>query len=184
MIRVIYKIKKELLKTFYEVNDWFNVNDELLNYSPSNGGWSIKKILEHISITNQYLLILINKATRKSLENARKVNDDQLIIDYDFDWDKLNTVGRYGSFVWNRPEHMEPTGNVSPEDVKQKLKLQVDECLNCLNQLSNGEGAFYKTMMSVNGIGKIDVYHYIYFLAQHAKRHLVQMQKVKDEFLK
>ncbi|MGF6355454.1 hypothetical protein ABIE27_003369 [Paenibacillus sp. 4624] len=28
----------------------------------------------------------------------------------------------------------------------------------------------------------IDVYQYIYFLCQHAKRHLVQIQKVMDEY--
>jgi hypothetical protein len=39
-----------------------------------------------------------------------------------------------------------------------------------------------KTMMSVNNIGKIDVYHYICFLVQHAKRHITQMEKIRDEF--
>jgi hypothetical protein len=36
--------------------------------------------------------------------------------------------------------------------------------------------------MSVDELGKIDVYHYIYFLAQHAKRHLMQMEMIKAEF--
>jgi hypothetical protein len=52
----------------------------------------------------------------------------------------------------------------------------------CLDQLKNGEGVLHKTMMSVNKLGKIDVYHFIYFLVQHAKRHIGQMEKIKGEF--
>jgi hypothetical protein len=45
--------------------------------------------------------------------------------------------------------------------------------------LSNGEGALYKTTMSVNSLGKIDVYEYIYFLAQHGRRHIGQMEAME-----
>jgi len=67
-------------------------------------------------------------------------------------------------------------------DIKATLKLQLDECLFLLKQLENGEGVLYRTMMSVNGLGKIDVYHYIYFLCQHAKRHTTQMKQIKEGF--
>jgi hypothetical protein len=46
-----------------------------------------------------------------------------------------------------------------------------------LNKIQNGEGVLQTTMMSVNDIGKIDVYSYLYFLAKHAERHVSQMQK-------
>ena len=36
--------------------------------------------------------------------------------------------------------------------------------------------------MTVNGLGKINVYEYSYFLAQHARRHLTQMQDNAAEF--
>lgn len=36
--------------------------------------------------------------------------------------------------------------------------------------------------MTVNNLGKIDVYEYIYFLAQHGRRHLTQMQKNEEEY--
>jgi hypothetical protein len=32
--------------------------------------------------------------------------------------------------------------------------------------------------MSVNDLGKIDLYQWLYFLAQHARRHVQQMQEV------
>jgi hypothetical protein len=56
------------------------------------------------------------------------------------------------------------------------------QCHALLQSLQGGEGVLYKTMMSVNNLGKIDVYHYIYFLVQHAKRHLTQMERVEIEF--
>jgi hypothetical protein len=37
--------------------------------------------------------------------------------------------------------------------------------------------------MSVNELGKLNVYEYVYFLTQHARRHLTQMQDNHAEWL-
>jgi hypothetical protein len=63
MTEVINTIEIELKQTFDELFKWFNIENELLNYAPHNKGWSIRKILEHISLTNHYLLMLIGKGT-------------------------------------------------------------------------------------------------------------------------
>jgi hypothetical protein len=36
--------------------------------------------------------------------------------------------------------------------------------------------------MSVNALGRIDLYQWLYFLAQHARRHLQQMASIEEEF--
>jgi len=154
-----------------------------LNYQPPGGGWTIRLILEHISLTNRFLLILIRKGADKAITRAKAIDSSDTQDDYDLDWGKLNQIGIHQSFNWNRPEHMEPTGITDLAEVKNTLHLQKSEALSYLNQLKNGEGTLYKTMMTVNNLGKIDVYHYIYFLVQHAKRHIGQMEKVKTEFL-
>ena len=77
---------------------------------------------------------------------------------------------------------MEPTNKILLSDVKILLEQQLQECISLMDQIPNGEGVLYKTMMSVNNLGKIDVYHYIYFLVQHINRHLTQMKKIKYEF--
>jgi hypothetical protein len=179
---IINKIREELKSIFVEIDNWFDVEEALLNYVPNDGGWSIRKILEHISLTNHFLLILIRKGTVKSLEKAKTENFSEILTDYDLDWNKLSQIGEHKSFEWNRPEHMEPGGNINMFTVRNKLHLQLSECLEYADQLKNGEGVLYKMMMSVNRLGKIDVYHFIYFLAQHAKRHIVQMGKIKSEF--
>ncbi|SCW65898.1 DinB superfamily protein [Paenibacillus tianmuensis] len=77
---------------------------------------------------------------------------------------------------------MEPKGEKPLSEVKALLKEQINECKGILNEIPNGEGTLYKTTMTVNDLGKIDVYQYIYFLCQHAKRHISQMQNVQEEF--
>lgn len=174
------RIKTELTTTFDEVYGWFSVPDDRLYYSPQDGGWSIAKILEHITLTNHYLLILIRKGTIKALEKSRAESYRDLLNDYELDWDRLELIGQPGAFKWHRPEHMEPGVTASLETVRADMQRQIKECLDHLDQIKQGEGVLYKTMMTVNGLGKIDVYHYICFLVQHAKRHIVQMQKLDN----
>jgi len=179
---VITRIRDELIKTFDDLFSWFKSEEKLLDYPPANGGWTIRQILEHISLTNHFLLILIRKGAMKSIEIATGSSYTDLLVDYDLDWDKLKLIGEHRSFEWNRPIHMEPTNDVLLIDIKAKLNEQMQECVSLLSQIPNGEGVLYKTMMSVHNLGKIDVYHYIYFLVQHINRHLTQMRKVKTEF--
>lgn len=179
---VINTIDRELVQTFDELFRWFDVNKDLLHYSPNNNRWSIRKILEHVSLTNHYLLILIRKGTVKAIERSRKADFSTALVDYDLDWNRIKEIGRPGAFNWSRPNHMEPRGKRPVTEVQFHLQLQLKECQQLLNQLQHGEGALYKTMMSVNNLGKIDVYHYIYFLVQHARRHISQMEGVEVEF--
>ncbi|MEO8406017.1 MAG: DinB family protein [Chitinophagaceae bacterium] len=179
---IIGRIRTSLTQTFTEVFECFDTDKNLLNYTPAKGGWTINQILIHISLTNHFLLILIRKGTTKAMEKSAKADMKTLLADYHFDWQKIEVVGKHRSFEWNRPAHMEPVNSVDLADVKIKLQAQLDECLVLLDKLKNGEGILHNTMMSVNNIGKIDVYHYIYFLGQHARRHISQMEKIKNEF--
>ena len=182
MTEVITTIEKELKQTFDEIFKWFNIENELLNYTPDNKGWNIRKILEHISLTNHYLLMLISKGTKKALEKSKKEDFVGSLVDYDLDWERLKVIGQHRSFEWSRPGHMEPRGRMRIGEIRHELEQQLKQCYTHLQALQGGEGVLYKTMMSVNNLGKIDVYHYIYFLVQHAKRHITQMERVEVEF--
>jgi hypothetical protein len=179
---VINRIRSEMLATFSEVLGWFDVKESLLSYEPPGGGWNSKKILEHLSLTNHYLLILIGKGVRKSVAEAGKGRTTADLEHYDLDWERMKMIGEHGSFKWDRPAHMEPKGALELSEVKAKLEMQLQQCLNYLDSIKNGEGVLYKTMMRVNNLEKIDVYHYIYFLIQHLKRHVTQMEKIKSAF--
>jgi len=179
---LIQEIRAFLHTTFAEIDLWFDKDPDLRNDQPQNGGWTINQILEHIGLTNHFLLILIEKGTQKALNNANDLDLKTALENYHFHKDQLTEIGLHKSFDWIRPEHMEPTGEKTLPEVRNQLKDQLAQCLNCLDLLKNGEGALYKTTMTVNNFGKIDVYEYLYFLGQHGQRHLTQMRRNAEAY--
>lgn len=179
---IITDIRTSLVDTFAGIDTWFDKDDDLRHYRPRTGGWTIDEILEHIGLTNHFLLILIHKGVNKALQNKQNLDLEAELKNYTFHLDKLRQIGLHQSFPWIRPDHMEPTGKKSSEEVRHQLQEQLGHCLTCLERLKNGEGVLYKTTMTVNDLGKIDVYEYIYFLAQHGRRHVMQMEKNEAEF--
>ncbi|MES1218528.1 MAG: DinB family protein, partial [Bacteroidota bacterium] len=122
---IINRIKSDLVSTFAEIHGWFTIDSSLLDYSPQNGGWTVRQILEHISLTNYYLLILIRKGTNKAVVKAKKEGVLNIPAGYNLDWNKLISIGEHNSFKWTRPEHMEPTGQLTMNEVKEKLDNQL-----------------------------------------------------------
>ena len=179
---LILEIKTFLNLTFDNIDLWFDRYQAVREYRPKNNGWTIDEILEHIALTNHFLLILIDKGTNKALANISKLDIAEELKTYTFHRDKLTEVGLHKSFNWIRPEHMEPKSEKTLTEVRRQLKDQLNICFTNLERLKNGEGVLFKTTMSVNELGKIDVYEYIYFLAQHGQRHITQMTKNETEF--
>lgn len=180
---VISKVRQTLEEVFASVDGWFEKPADIRAYRPQNGGWSINQILEHVSLTSHFLLILIDKGARKALENAEKSDLAAELEAYVFDSTKLDEIGVYQSFDWIRPEHMEPTGQKPLAEVRATIQEQLQRCLTHLDNMPGGEGVLYKTTMTVNNLGKINVYEYMYFLAKHAERHIAQMQRNEKEYL-
>jgi hypothetical protein len=182
ILNLIVEIKDFLTITFNEIDLWFEKEIETSKYKPQNKGWTIDEILEHIALTNHFLLILIDKGTKKAIQNVSNLDIEQELKTYTFHRDQLTEIGLHKSFNWIRPEHMEPKGEKTLLVVRKQLKEQLNQCFDSLDKLKNGEGVLYKTTMSVNNLGKIDVYEYIYFLAQHGQRHITQMIKNETEY--
>lgn len=176
----IQSIQVHLLQTHAAIFNWFLVEDSLKHYRPIDGGWTILEILEHIALTSHFLLKLIDKGTDKAIRNVKKMAIEDMVND--FDLEKINKIGQHKSFDWIRPAHMEPTGNKNDFDIRNELITQINRCLNQLDRLKNGAGLLYKTTMTVDDLGKLNVYEYIYFLSKHAERHIQQMEENKIEF--
>lgn len=179
---VIADIRTSLVRTFTALDAWFETDPALRSYRPADGGWTINEVLEHIALTSHFLLILVEKGTNKALQNAKTLDLQKELEGTSFQWNKLDEVGLHKSFTWVRPEHMVPTGSKPLEEVRQQLKAQLDRCLESLSKLPNGEGVLHRTTMTVNALGKINVYEYLYFVAQHGQRHITQMEKNASEF--
>ena len=178
---IMLLVERDLLGNFNQAFAWFEKDEQLRRYQPVNGGWTIDEVLEHVSLTNHFLLLIINKATNKAVKRAAKATEYKVPNDYADSLHRVDEVGKHKSFTWIRPDHMEPKGE-APDLVLGKLQEQLRNCLSCLTQLRNGEGFLVTTTMTVNGLGKIDVYRYLYFLSKHIERHITQMQLIENEY--
>ncbi|RAV99261.1 DinB family protein [Pseudochryseolinea flava] len=180
---ILINLKRELIRTFAVVDEWFDKEHSLHCYRPQNGGWSVSEVLEHISLTTQDLLVLVEKGKQKALA---KSSDEQAlksaVENYSLMKDGFQEIAKPGTFQWHRPNHHAPSGKELLTDVRAKWRDQLLHCLLTLDQLPNGEGALHQTTMTVNNLGKLDVYQYLYFLALHAQRHIIQLKKIEDEF--
>lgn len=179
---IIQTIRNELIQSIARLDEWFDREDALVNHKPCSGGWSVRELLEHVMLTNHFLLILIDKGSAKAIRKAEDIEIYDLPGDYALENAGLTEIGIHKSFAWERPDHMEPTGNTPLSEIRTEIREQLNRCLIHLELLKNGEGVLHKTSMSVNGLGKMDVYQYIYFLSLHIKRHLPQLEGISMDY--
>jgi hypothetical protein len=169
--RTILAVTESINITFGEIYPWFDQSPDALGYKPADNGWTIAEILEHITLTSHFLLIVATKGCAKALKRTQS----RPIADSESDLKQLTVIGTRGTFPWIRPEHMEPKGRPLAQ-VLITMRSQQEQCVQLLEKLKNGEGSLFKVTMSVNQLGRIDLYQWIYFIAQHAKRHIGQIQ--------
>ncbi len=171
----IGQVRQALLDTAAMLDGYFDLPLDLRSYKVDDDSWSIDEILEHVTLTNDFLLLVIRNGRDKALKRARTqpIEQDQS------DLEPISVIGHPDAFPWMRPEHMEPTRTKSSTEVRQVLRQQFQECLEILDQLRNGEGTLHKVRMSVRDLGKLDMYQWLFFLAQHAKRHAVEVERIK-----
>jgi hypothetical protein len=67
---------------------------------------------------------------------------------------------------------MIPGGSQTRDEIRALLADQHGQCLNLLERMGNGEGRLCSFRMSVYGLGRLDMYQWLYFLVQHGRWHL------------
>lgn len=172
-------VRQSVIDTFRDVDAWFERPAGERAFRPGSGGWTIDEILEHIALANHFLMITWRKAVDTAL---RRAADGEPIPEGESDLARLHPIGERGTFRWVHPQHMEPRGATPGDEVRAQLHRQADECLALLDRLRQGEGAMVRLHMSVNALGRIDLYEWLYFLTQHARRHVRHMALIRDEF--
>ena len=172
----VERIQHELIATFNQLDVLFELPAVLRQYQPATNEWSIDEILEHVTLTNHFLMITLKQSLKKVLRRAQ----NQSIPADETQLDRIIEIGDPDAFGWIRPEHMEPTRNITSQEVRQRMKSQMAEALDILSQIRQGEGALHKVRMSVQDLGKLNMYEWLYFLVQHAKRHLVEMKRIVE----
>jgi len=177
-IVTVAAVRQSLIDVFDELDACFDLPSIQRAFRPASGGWTIDEILEHVGLTNHYLMITWRKAVETAL---RRAAEGEPVQAGESDLDRLRAIGERGAFPWKHPAHMEPHGPTSPTGVREQLRSQAGECLALLGRIPDGEGASFRLHMSVNGLGRIDLYEWLYFLVQHARRHLQQVAARRAE---
>ena len=170
----IQTVRQQLTASFDALDARFDLPEAVRGYRPAAAAWRIDDILEHVSLTSHYLLIIIRKGVAKACKRAAT----QALPDGESDLQAIEVIGHPDTFAWLRPDHMEPTRAVTSAAVRVTLRQQRAECLALLEQMGQGEGSLYTVRMSVQALGKLDMYQWLAFLALHARRHDVEIGRI------
>lgn len=176
MNRAVATIRTELTSTFNRMLDVFAVREDVLYYQPSNGGWSIYQVLEHVMLANHFLLRIVNKQAERAVQLAGMVNKRNT-QSYALDRNKLIRMELAGSYIWVPQRYTEPAGDIPLLQIKMTLHDQLSESLALLS-----DSKVLEAIETTYVAGKIDALHYLYFLVQHMQRHLGQVERLKQEF--
>lgn len=130
--------------------------------------WTDAEHLEHVALVNHFLLLTISKGVATALRRALT----QPVPTAASDLARLAPIADPAAFPWEPPGHMLPSGTARLTEVKELLAGQHLQCLELLTRLGQGEGVLCSFRMSVAGLGRLDMYQWLYFLAQHGRWHL------------
>jgi hypothetical protein len=167
-------IRDTLVQVFSRLDVWFDRPAEQLEARPDYpGAWSIAEHLEHVYLANHFLLLTIRKGCRTALKRAGSAQ----LPEAESDLTPIAAIADPDAFAWSPPAHMVPTGKRPLAELRIELRSQSSDCLELLAGMPRGEGRLYTLRMSVHGLGRLDMYQWLYFLAQHDRYHLTFIER-------
>ena len=174
--RVVETLAARLARAYEELEACFDLPEERLARRPAPEDWSPAEVLEHVSLTSHYLLVLVAKiADKVRRRQARGLTPRSAPP-------RFEHLDAFAStdYAWDCPEHMLPTGSAAPREVRTRLRVQARAIAELLDEFKTGEGSLHTlrlTLLDPAGrLGdRLDLYQYLYFLGLHAERHLAQI---------
>lgn len=145
--------------------------------SPSPAtGWTVPQILEHVTLTDRFLLILIDKISARA--RKRIVSGDPWPA-HAPRFDVLQSLASRER-EWDAPEHMIPIGDLPIGEIETRLERDESRCLALLNEFPRGEGTLHRIRMSMveGDDDRLDLYQFIEIVRLHARRHLAQIERI------
>jgi hypothetical protein len=171
-------VRQSVLDAFAQVDACFDLAGDERTFRSESGAWTIDEILEHIALTNHYLLLTWRKAVATAV---RRAAEGEQVPAGESDLERLRAIGERGTFRWVHPDHMTPRAQASSAELRERIRGQAHECLTLLDLIDDGKGALLRLHMSVGHLGRIDLYQWLYFLAQHVRRHLQRVTLIREE---
>ena len=72
--KTITEVRQALQTAFDEIYAWFDQPEEVRRQKPADGGWSINEILEPITLTTHFLMIIVRNGYPKAIKRASNQN--------------------------------------------------------------------------------------------------------------
>lgn len=165
----------ELERTFRALRDGCIRDARALARRPHADGWTGLEVLEHVALTDHFLLLLADKiADRCRRRLARGLAWPTAPPAFA----QLLPLTRR-EFSWTAPGHMVPTGTLSPAACRARLESDGERCRALLAEFPAGQGTLHRIRMSVVD-ERLDLYQFIALIALHARRHLGQLERAVD----
>ena len=172
------KVRAALVQMFSDLDGWFAGPPHGLGGRPGYpGAWSAVEHMEHVSLVNHFLLLTIAKGCAKALKRAAGCSP---LSQNESDLVPLFPLADPDAFPWSPPAHMVPAGGSEPAELRALLRAQCRQCLELLAAMPAGEGRLCTIRMSVHDLGRLDMYQWLYFLAQHGRYHLVLLGRLEN----
>lgn len=145
-----------------------------LDKHPADGGWSAREVLEHVALTDHYLLILARKIADKS---AQRVARGEPWPAHPPRFTHIAFLGEHAT-PWMNPEHMTPNKELAVAEIVRRLREHRSTCIELIDAAPEGEGSLHRIRMSmVQEDDKLDLYQFLALIAVHAERHYRQIQR-------
>jgi hypothetical protein len=154
---------------------------DALERRPGPGAWSPLEVVEHVTLTNRSLGLLIDKIARRS--RARLADGGQPAAQPG-PVEHLRELGSRG-LGWRQPEHLSPAGETPRAELSARLDEQAADFRALLEELAHGEGTRHTIRMSAveGGDDRLDLYQFLEVVALHAERHLRQIERGQERDL-
>ncbi len=144
------------------------VDNELWNYTPKSGGWSVGECMEHIMLAENALFKQIQGALSKEADNKKDLTyQDGYVI--------TKTVDR-GKKV-KTPLEPQTVSMSKAEYVKWLKKSR-----KAITSFIEKPGLELRNHFGPSPFGEVDAYQLVLIIAGHGMRHTAQMNEVIEEF--
>jgi DinB superfamily len=171
-------LRAGLAGAFDELLARIDGGEERLDRRPPGGGWTPREVLEHVTRTDRFLLILADKIAAKSrLRAARGAAWPAHPPRFEH---LAGLAGR--ELAWDAPQHMRPRGDVPATELRARLAADRAHALALLDGSPGGIATLHRIRMSVVGGAddRLDLYQFLEVVRLHALRHGAQIERALD----
>lgn len=171
--RWVQDLTLALERDFRALAPWLDVPEPAWSRRPHPAAWSVAEVLEHVTLTNRYLLLLVDKLHARC---RRRLDAGQPAAQEPPDLELLERLATR-ELRWRHPAHMTPTGAARRDELACALEAQRERCLQVARGLPAGGGSLASARFSVVD-ARLDLYQYLRVIGLHLARHRRQLERL------